>query len=173
MAMIHFPLRFDPPLVILSAMPLSLFIFKMAKMFYLYRSRVKATITQTLASAVAGLSLSHTIAKAILYGLVTRSIPFFRTPKIVRSRAIWHALQAAREEGLIMVALLSAAYAIVLRQGSETLDVLVWIMVLLVQSIPYLAAAIMSIISAFARIPQAAYQYHYGTACRRPPVAPA
>jgi exo-beta-1,3-glucanase (GH17 family)/cellulose synthase/poly-beta-1,6-N-acetylglucosamine synthase-like glycosyltransferase len=153
-AMIHYPLRFDPPLVILSAMPLSLFVFKMAKMFYLYRSRVKASLTQTLASAVAGLSLSHTIAKAILYGFVTKSIPFFRTPKIVRGRAVWNALQSAREEGLIMVALLSAAYVIFQRHGSETLDVLVWIMVLLVQSIPYLAAVIMAVISAFARTPE-------------------
>jgi cellulose synthase/poly-beta-1,6-N-acetylglucosamine synthase-like glycosyltransferase len=152
-AMIFYPRKIDPPLVILSAMPLALFVFKMAKMFYLYRSRVNATVTQTIASAVAGLSLSHTIAKAILFGFVTRSIPFFRTPKIVRGRAFWHALQSAREEALIMVALLSAAYAVVLRQGSETPDVLVWVMVLLVQSIPYQAAVVMSIISAFAQLP--------------------
>ncbi len=152
-AMIHYPLKFDPPLVILSGLPLSLFVFKMAKMFYLYRSRVKASLTQTLASAIAGLSLSHTIAKAILYGFVTRSIPFFRTPKIVRGRAVWNALQSAREEGLIMTALLSAAYVIFKRHDPETLDVLVWIMVLLVQSIPYLAAVIMAVISAFARTP--------------------
>jgi exo-beta-1,3-glucanase (GH17 family)/cellulose synthase/poly-beta-1,6-N-acetylglucosamine synthase-like glycosyltransferase len=152
-AMIFFPRKIDPPLVILSAMPLALFIFKMAKMFYLYRSRVNATVTQTIASAVAGLSLSHTIAKAILYGFVTKSIPFFRTPKIVRGRPFWHALQSAREEALIMVALLSAAYAVVQRQGSETPDVLVWVMVLLVQSIPYQAAVIMSIISTFAQLP--------------------
>ncbi|HBI15634.1 MAG TPA: beta-(1-3)-glucosyl transferase [Desulfobulbaceae bacterium] len=151
--MILYPLKVDPPLVILSAMPLALFIFKMAKMFYLYRSRVNATVTQTIASAVAGLSLSHTIAKAILFGFVTKSIPFFRTPKIVRGRAVWHALQSAREEALIMLALLAAAYAVVLRQGSETPDVLVWVMVLLVQSIPYQAAVIMSIISAFAQLP--------------------
>ncbi|MHB8810759.1 MAG: glycosyltransferase [Desulfobulbaceae bacterium] len=152
-AMIIDPRRFDPPLVILSAMPLALFVFKMAKMFYLYRSRVNATITQTVASAVAGLSLSHTIAKAILFGFVTKSIPFFRTPKIVRGKAFWHALQSAREEGLIMAALLAGAYAVVLRQGTETPDVLVWVMVLLVQSIPYQAAVIMAIISAFAQLP--------------------
>jgi len=152
-AMILFPLKVDPPLVILSAMPLSLFIFKIAKMFYLYRSRVNATVTQTIASAIAGLSLSHTIAKAILFGFVTKSIPFFRTPKIVRGKAFWHALQSAREEGLIMLALLLAAYAVILSHGIETPDVLVWVMVLLVQSIPYQAAVLMSVISAFAQLP--------------------
>jgi exo-beta-1,3-glucanase (GH17 family)/cellulose synthase/poly-beta-1,6-N-acetylglucosamine synthase-like glycosyltransferase len=152
-AMIHNAAKFDPPLIILSSVPLSFFVFKMAKMFYLYRSRVKATVNQTVASALAGLSLSHTIAKAIMFGFVTKSLPFFRTPKIVKGRAIWHALQSAREEGLIGLALLLAAHSIFQQQGSETPDILVWIMVLLVQSIPYLAAVIMSIISAFAPFP--------------------
>jgi hypothetical protein len=152
-AMIHNAAKFDPPLIILSSVPLSFFVFKMAKMFYLYRSRVKATVNQTVASALAGLSLSHTIAKAIMFGFVTKSLPFFRTPKIVKGRAFWHALQSAREEGLIGLALLLAAHSIFKQQGSETPDILVWIMVLLVQSIPYLAAVIMSIISAFAPLP--------------------
>jgi exo-beta-1,3-glucanase (GH17 family)/cellulose synthase/poly-beta-1,6-N-acetylglucosamine synthase-like glycosyltransferase len=152
-AMIHNQAKFDPPLIILSSVPLSFFVFKMAKMFYLYRSRVKATVSQTVASALAGLSLSHTIAKAIMFGFVTKSLPFFRTPKIVKGRAFWHALQSAREEGLIGVALLLAAHSIIKQQGSETPDILVWVMVLLVQSIPYLAAVIMSLISAFAPLP--------------------
>lgn len=153
MAMIHYPTSFDPPLIIFSSVPLAFFVFKMAKMFYLYRSRVGASISQTAASALAGLSLSHTIAKAILFGFVTRSLPFFRTPKIVKGRRFWFALQAAREEGLIGTALLLAVYSIIKQQGSDTPDVLVWIIVLLVQSIPYLASVIMAIISAFATLP--------------------
>jgi len=151
--MIYFPLKIDPPMIILSAVPLAFFVFKMAKMFYLYRSRVKATITQTLASALAGLSLSHTISKAILFGFVSRHLPFFRTPKKAEGTAFWHALQSAREEGLVLLALFLAAHGIIRVQGSETPDVLVWIIVLLVQAIPYLAAVTMSIVSAFARLP--------------------
>lgn len=152
-AMIYYPRQIDPPLIILSSVPLAFFVFKMAKMFYLYRSRVKATITQTLASALAGLSLSHTIAKAIMFGFVTKKLPFFRTPKKVKGRAFWHALQSAREEGLVLTSLLLASYGVIKLQGLETLDVLVWIMVLLVQAVPYLAAVIMSIISAFSQLP--------------------
>ncbi len=149
-AMIHDQASFDPPLIILSSVPLAFFVFKIAKMFYIYRSRVKATIAQTAASALAGLSLSHTIAKAVMFGFVTKSLPFFRTPKIVKGRKLWHALQSAREEGLVGLALLLAAYSIYEQQGSETPDILVWIIVLLVQALPYLAAVIMSIISGFA-----------------------
>ncbi len=152
MAMIWQPRKFDPPLIILSAVPLAFFVFKIAKMFYLYRNRVKATITQTLASALAGLSLSHTIAKAIVYGFMTRNLPFFRTPKMVEGKVFWYALQSAREEGLILLAFLLSVYGIVTVQGSETPDVLVWIMVLLVQSIPYLAAVLMALVSAFSRL---------------------
>lgn len=151
--MLHFPRVIDPPMIILSAVPLAFFVFKMAKMFYLYRSRVRASIPQTLASAVAGLALSHTIAKAMLFGMVTKSLPFFRTPKKVKGRAFWYALQSAREEGLMALALLLGVVTLIKMQGVETPDVLVWIVVLVVQSIAYFAAIAMSIVSAFASLP--------------------
>ncbi|MBI5557237.1 MAG: glycosyltransferase [Deltaproteobacteria bacterium] len=149
-----FPKVVDPPLVILSAMPLTLFIFKMAKMFYLYRSRVGATVTQTFASALAGLSLSHTISLAIMTGLVTKSKPFFRTPKMANAHALLQALLSAREEVLILTGLWLAAVAVHLTQGTDSPDLVVWIIVLLVQSIPYLAAAIVAIVSGFSRLPK-------------------
>ena len=152
--MLHFPRQVDPPMIILSAVPLAFFVFKMAKMFYLYRSRVKATISQTLASALAGLALSHTISKAILFGMVTKSLPFFRTPKKAEGRRFWYALQSAREEGMIALALLCAGITLAKVQDVDPPpDTIVWIVVLLVQSIPYLAAVAMAIISAFARMP--------------------
>ena len=144
----------DPPLVILSFMPLTLFIFKMGKMVYLYRTRVGATITQTIASAVAGLSLSHTISQAILSGFVTKDKPFFRTPKMAQAHALLQALQSVREEGLMMTALWVAAIGVAIRQGIDTPDLIVWDIVLLVQSIPYAAAVFMSLVSGFSRIPK-------------------
>jgi len=152
--MLHFPTKIDPPMIILSAVPLAFFVFKMAKMFYLYRSRVRATVTQTLASAVAGLALSHTISKAILFGMISKSLPFFRTPKKAEGSAFWYALQSAREEGMLAIALLLAAYTLAKVQDVDPPpDTIVWIVVLLVQSIPYLAAVLMAVISAFAKLP--------------------
>jgi hypothetical protein len=153
MAMIMAPLKFDPPLVILSSMPLMLFSFKMAKMIYLYRTRVGASISQTAASALAGLSLSHTISMAILQGVFTRSKPFFRTPKMEQAHALHKAMLSAREEGLIMLALWVSAYGVAVKQGIESSDITVWIVVLLVLSIPYLAAVLVSLISGFSRLP--------------------
>lgn len=133
-------------------MPLTIFIFKLVKMVYLYRRRVKATITQTIASALAGLSLSHTISKAILLGAITHGIPFYRTPKKAGAHALFRALQSAREEGLIMLALwLSAASVVIVKRQHDTPDALAWLIFLLVQSIPYLSAVIMSVVSSFSR----------------------
>jgi exo-beta-1,3-glucanase (GH17 family)/cellulose synthase/poly-beta-1,6-N-acetylglucosamine synthase-like glycosyltransferase len=152
-AMIYAPLKIDPPMVILSSMPLMLFSFKMAKMIYLYRTRVGASISATVASALAGLSLSHTISMAILQGLFTNSKPFFRTPKMEQAHALRRALLSAREEGLIMLALWLSAYGVAVKQGVENSDILVWIMVLFILSIPYLAAVLFSLISGFSRLP--------------------
>jgi exo-beta-1,3-glucanase (GH17 family)/cellulose synthase/poly-beta-1,6-N-acetylglucosamine synthase-like glycosyltransferase len=153
-AMIGWPQQIDPPLVILSGMPLTLFIFKIAKMVHLYRTRVGATVAQTVAAAFAGLSLSHTISHAILQGMVVKSKPFFRTPKLAKSHTLVYALQAAREEALILAALWLAAAMVARVHGSDTPDLQVWLLVLVVQSIPYLAAVIMASVSGFVKVPK-------------------
>jgi exo-beta-1,3-glucanase (GH17 family)/cellulose synthase/poly-beta-1,6-N-acetylglucosamine synthase-like glycosyltransferase len=146
-AMIIDPKHIDPPLVIFSLLPLSLFVFKVSKLFYLYHTRVGSSLTQTLAAAVAGLGLSHTIAKAVLAGFVTRDKPFFRTPKMSGASALMKSLAVSAEEILLLGALLSAALAIGLLQNMDTLDMTLWVVVLAVQSLPYGATVLMALIS--------------------------
>ncbi|MDI9101417.1 beta-(1-3)-glucosyl transferase, partial [Pseudomonas aeruginosa] len=98
-------------------------------------------------AALAGLSLSHTIAKAVLYGFVTRGIPFFRTPKMRSSHGLLVALAEAREEVFVMLLLWGAAAGIVAVQGVPSRDLLIWVAMLLVQSLPYLAALVMALLS--------------------------
>ncbi|MFV0436128.1 MAG: glycosyltransferase [Desulfopila sp.] len=155
MYMIFFPLTVDAPMVVLSLVPLTFFFFKVAKMFYLYHRRVDSSMAQTLASAVAGLALTHTIAKAMLYGVITRKLPFFRTPKRTDdANAFWYAIQSAREEGLVGIALLLAVYCLYQQHGIALRDQLVWMLVLLVQSTPYIAAVAMSLIGACTHLPE-------------------
>ena len=134
--------------MIFSLLPLSLFIFKVGKLFYLYRTRVKTSISQTLSAAVAGLALSHTIAKAVLAGFVTRDKPFFRTPKMAGASALLKIIAVCVDEILMMGALLSAAATIALIQKMETLDINLWVIVLIMQSLPYAATLLMAMISA-------------------------
>jgi hypothetical protein len=151
--MLAAPRHVAPPLLIFAILPLTLFIFKMGKLVYLYHTRVGATTLQTLAAALAGLSLTHTIGKATLTGFLVKDMPFFRTPKQARKHALFKALLAAREEALIGAALCLAAFAIMLNFGTDSLDLLMWTIMLLLQAVPYAAAVMVSIISAFPRLP--------------------
>lgn len=146
-AMIIVPHQVDPPLMIFAIPPLALFFFKVGKIIFLYKKAVGVTYKDAFYAALAGLALSHTIAKAVLYGFVTKTIPFFRTPKMKTNHGLLVALAEAREEVFIMLLLWFAAIGIVLVQGVTGLDVLIWVITLLIQSLPYLAAIIMALIS--------------------------
>ena len=156
-AMVWAPRHIEPPLVVYSVLPLSLFTFKLAKLIHLYHVRVGANSRQTLAAAVAGLALTHTIGKAAIKGLLTRDEPFFRTPKQGHSPGLAGALLAAREETLMMLGLLLSAWGVAHAPQAAGLDRvalagpdrLAWIVVLLVQSVPYASSLLMSLMSAF------------------------
>ena len=152
-AMALFPHDIDPPLMVFSALPLALFAFKILKLVHLYSTRVGATLRQTLAAALAGLALSHTIGRAVLSGFFTRDQPFFRTPKRAHSHALLQALADSREESLMMLALWLSAWGVYAEVGTVMRDLGVWVAVLLIQSIPYFASLLLSLISAFPRLP--------------------
>ena len=146
-AMIIVPHRVDPPLLIFAIPPLALFGFKVGKILFLYRRAVGVDLKDACCAALAGLALSHTIAKAVLYGFFTRSIPFIRTPKNAATHGFWRAISEAREELFIMLLLWGAALGICLVQGLPGNDMRFWVAMLLVQSLPYLAALVMAFLS--------------------------
>ena len=157
-AMIIVPTRVDPPLLIFAIPPLALFVFKVGKIIFLYRRAVGVNLKDAFAAALAGLALSHTIAKAVLYGFFTTSIPFFRTPKNADNHGFWVAISEAREEVFIMLLLWGAALGIFLVQGLPSNDMRFWVVMLLVQSLPYLAALIMAFLSSLPKPVDAAQE---------------
>ena len=158
-AMIVAPHRIDPPLMMFSVLPLSLFTFKLVKLAHLYVSRVGANIRQTFAAALAGLALSHTIGVAVLKGLITRNEPFFRTPKGAQPHALLEGFAAAKQESLFLAAMLAVVYclthhfavtqnfALGIPEELKGPDVSAWVAVLLIQSISYAAALVVSFVS--------------------------
>jgi cellulose synthase/poly-beta-1,6-N-acetylglucosamine synthase-like glycosyltransferase len=160
LAMLLAPEHIDPPLIMFSVLPLALFAFKLVKLSHLYVSRIGANVRQTLAAALAGLALTHTIGSAVLKALVTSNQPFERTPKQGEPSAAPSALSAARQELLLLAALASLAWVLshplTLFPGvtlgiPETLrgpDTSVWVAVLLIQAIPYAATVLVALISA-------------------------
>jgi exo-beta-1,3-glucanase (GH17 family)/cellulose synthase/poly-beta-1,6-N-acetylglucosamine synthase-like glycosyltransferase len=153
LGMLYLPQRFDPPLIVFSALPLALFAFKAAKLIVLYRSRMEATGRQTLAAAWAGLALTHTIGMAVIAGLLRKRMPFLRTPKLAKAPGPLGALWAAREEALLVVALSMAALLVNWSEPMGGVDLLLWTSVLLIQAIPNLAAVTLSLVAAFPRVP--------------------
>ena len=150
MGMVLSPNKFSAPVMIFSAFPVALFCFKLAKIIYLYRgAHIVVSTGRTIAAAIAGLALSHTIAKAVITGVFTRNMPFFRTPKLADSHAFIKAIGSAREETLIMIMLWLIAASVAFSDAVPSPDLTVWILVLLIQSLPYVAALIISLVSAF------------------------
>ncbi|MFK8079783.1 MAG: glycosyltransferase family 2 protein [Granulosicoccus sp.] len=151
--MVLFPHIYDPPEIMLSLLPIGFFVFKLSKMLVLYRWRMNANLIQSIGAGIAGLAVSHTIARAMLAGLHTTRIGFFRTPKMGEAHTWRQALMDAREEALIAAGLLTAAIAICLRDDAYLSDTRMWITLLVVQSTPYISAVMLSLVSTFEQLP--------------------
>lgn len=152
-AMLLAPTQVLPPAMVFALPPLLLFFFKVGKILYVYNRHIKFSLAQSLGAAMAGLALSHTIAKAVVYGMFTRTIPFFRTPKMQEHGGLALAIAEAREELFILLLLWGAAIGLTLLHDMETGDAYAWLYMLLVQSLAYLAAVVMSFMSVAPRKP--------------------
>jgi len=142
------PRHVDPPLAIFMMPPLVLFCFKIIKLVYLYHTRIRTTSRQTIAAALAGLALSHTIAKAVLSGIFSSDKPFFRTPKCENHPALFNALVASLEEAGIALSLWMVSAGVILLQETDIPGATLWAVVLLIQSLPYAASVLVSLANA-------------------------
>jgi len=99
-------------------------------------------------ASVAGLSTTHAVGKAVISGLFTRGQPFLRTPKCEDQALLSQALRKVWQEttlfGFCMLALLS------LVTGSPVDDpaIQLWMVMITVQSLPYLATVVTASLSA-------------------------
>jgi cellulose synthase/poly-beta-1,6-N-acetylglucosamine synthase-like glycosyltransferase/exo-beta-1,3-glucanase (GH17 family) len=142
------PQTFDVPLPTLSAAALALFAAKTLKTLLLYPQKVRSGVRGAIMASVAGLSTTHAVGKAVISGLFTRGKPFLRTPKCEDQALLSQALRKVWQEttlfGLCGLALLSLA------TGSSLDDpaVQLWMVMVAVQSLPYLATVVTAAISA-------------------------
>jgi hypothetical protein len=111
-AMILAPQKVDPPLMVFSVLPLSLFTFKLVKLVHLYTHRVGMNFRQTGAAAISGLALAHTIGLASAQGTADAQRAVLPHPKQTAPHRFLSALAAAREETLLMMALWACAIGI-------------------------------------------------------------
>ncbi|MCI0668592.1 MAG: glycosyltransferase, partial [Methylococcaceae bacterium] len=141
------PTRGELPVVAFVLPTIGLFCFKIFRSFWLYQARVKCTLLQTLAAMVAGLALTHTVAKGVWVGLFTSGRPFLRTPKCERTSPILAGFLTIRQEILLLCLLGMGAYSIGSLEHFNNTTGKVWTAVLLVQAIPYAATLIALLIN--------------------------
>lgn len=142
------PEYFAFPVTLFLVPTLAVFGFKLTYTFSLYAKRVPCTPTQAAGAAIAGLALTYTVGKAFLIGLFKKEKPFLRTPKLEDKPAAIRGLLHAREETALMLLLWAAAAAVAVVYGERDREAWVWVAVMLVQSIPYAAALVLSMVSA-------------------------
>jgi exo-beta-1,3-glucanase (GH17 family)/cellulose synthase/poly-beta-1,6-N-acetylglucosamine synthase-like glycosyltransferase len=110
----------------------------------LYRLRVRASVGEMIGAVCAAMAVQWTVARAVGLGIVNESVPFLRTAKGGSTRkgpdfsAFWEAVIAAL--------LLLGALTLVLTNYKQVHEINIFAVVLVVQSLPFIAAAIIAAI---------------------------
>ncbi|WP_233144753.1 glycosyltransferase [Methyloprofundus sedimenti] len=126
---------------------IGLFGFKVFRTIWLYHARVGCSTLQTLGAALAGLALTHTVAKGVWQGLFTSGRPFMRTPKFEKSRPFLAGLVTIKEELCLLILLWYAAGYMMSLEHFDNVTGQLWVAVLLVQSTPYAASFLMLLVN--------------------------
>jgi cellulose synthase/poly-beta-1,6-N-acetylglucosamine synthase-like glycosyltransferase len=142
------PSYIDVPMPALSAAAMALFATKMIKTLLLYPPKVGSGFKGAFAASVAGLSLTHTVGKAIWSGLLTSNKPFLRTPKCADPADFGQVLRVVWQEAALLALLLMAMVSMGFDRGFQDPAVALWMVMLGVQSLPYLATMVTARISA-------------------------
>jgi exo-beta-1,3-glucanase (GH17 family)/cellulose synthase/poly-beta-1,6-N-acetylglucosamine synthase-like glycosyltransferase len=164
--MLSIPSYFSPP-VLLLLLPLAIFCStKLIIGPLLYWRRVPCSIGDILGASIAGMGLSHAIAKGILAGLFTKTGIFHVTAKgeqFVSAQTSQqksnHWLASSREEFMLLIALAMAMSATAITRTPGHVESLIWIVMLGLQALPYASAVACSAAASVPRKPlSTAYQ---------------
>ncbi|WP_298727188.1 glycosyltransferase [uncultured Ferrovibrio sp.] len=147
------PKYFELPLALFLLPVVAVFGAKLAQFLWLYKIRVPCTFRQRLGAGLAGLALTYTIARAMIFGLFTSKLPFIRTPKHEGQRAFVQALIMAQEETLLAILLVLAGFGMWNFQGGEDPEARLWAIVMWAQSVPYWASLALAAINTLPKPP--------------------
>ncbi len=142
------PSMIDVPMPALSAAAMALFATKLIKTLLLYPPKVGSGVKGAFAASVAGLSLTHTVGKAAWTGLLTSGKPFLRTPKCADPASFTQVLRVVWQEAILLTLLSMAMISMGFDRGFQDPAVSLWMVMLGVQSLPYLATMVTARISA-------------------------
>lgn len=146
-AMLFFPKAFSLPVSIMIVPIICFLAIKAALGPVLYRKTMQCKWMDIWGASLASLGLSHAIARGVMMGLVKKEGVFVVTAKGKATASKWKILNPIREEFLILVALILAAYAMLYTRGFGNLDAQLWVTLLTLQSMPYASALACQVIA--------------------------
>jgi exo-beta-1,3-glucanase (GH17 family)/cellulose synthase/poly-beta-1,6-N-acetylglucosamine synthase-like glycosyltransferase len=121
------------------------FVVSLVHFLALYRLRVHIKAGQMLGAMIAAMSVQWTVSRAVAQGLITEHLPFARTSKgglsvmSIEFQAFW--------EAVIGVLLLVGAAVLVVTNGTkEVREIYIFAGVLVLQSLPFLAAVAIALL---------------------------
>ncbi|PPD31099.1 MAG: cellulose synthase [Methylomonas sp.] len=141
------PLHSELPINAFLLPTIGLFVFKVGRGLWLYKARVACSILQAMGAALAGLSLTHTVARGTLQGLFTSGKPFMRTPKYEAQGPLIAGLLVIWQEILLLTLLIAGIVAMRMEPQFDNTSGRLWVAVLAVQAVPYLATFLTILIS--------------------------
>jgi len=145
-AMSIFPERLPPPSSLFLLPVLGFLVLRQARNNFLYKLRVECSHTDRWRASIAGLSLSHSVARAVFAGITGwKKVPFTRTPKVAIHRSIWTLLQEIRSELFLLSLTLGAAVLFCLRTSVDDRMEMLWVLILIGQSLPYICTLRMAL----------------------------
>jgi exo-beta-1,3-glucanase (GH17 family)/cellulose synthase/poly-beta-1,6-N-acetylglucosamine synthase-like glycosyltransferase len=123
---------------ILTIPILASFMVSLLHFVTLYRLRVRTNAAQLSGSVFAAMSVQWTVARAVTFGLIKDHLPFVRTDKGgVRRPTDFHAFW----EAVLASLLILGAVLLYVTNYKEVHEINIFAIVLLVQSLPFIAAA--------------------------------
>jgi exo-beta-1,3-glucanase (GH17 family)/cellulose synthase/poly-beta-1,6-N-acetylglucosamine synthase-like glycosyltransferase len=112
----------------------------------LYRMRVRANKRQLLGSMFAAMSVQWTVARAVGVGVVKDHLPFVRTDKGGKGTARGGTEFPAFGEAILAGLLILGAIILVERNFKEVREINIFAVVLVIQSLPFIAAVLLALI---------------------------
>ncbi|MCV2219073.1 glycosyltransferase [Thauera sp. Sel9] len=140
-----FPKSFGLPVTALALPILGFMAFKAALGPILYRRTMDCPWKDILGASILSVGLAHAIARGVFAGLVKKKGVFVVTPKGWRGGGALAFFNPIREEIGMLVALLLGAATLVAQRGADNLETQLWVGILCLQCIPYVAAILCQI----------------------------
>jgi hypothetical protein len=141
------PIHTELPVNAFLLPTIGLFTFKILRSLWLYQAKVPCSIWESIGASLSGLALTHTVARGVWQGLFVPGKPFMRTPKYEKQGPLFAGLMVIRQELFLLLLLIAGIVGMNSLEHFDNLSGKLWMGVLAVQGVPYLATTITLLMS--------------------------